>query len=56
MKRPADDIVIAVAMVSSHSDLDGREQQVATAWLDIWDDATFEFKMLKKKGLDLSGM
>lgn len=56
VRRPDDDIVIAVAMISSHCDLEARELQMALAWLDIWDDGSFEFKMLKKKGLDLSGM
>ena len=55
VSRPHDDIVVAVAIVSSHSELEKREQQVALSWLDIWDDGTFEYKMLKKKGLDLSG-
>jgi hypothetical protein len=43
-------------MVSSHCELEKREQQVAISWLDIWDDGSFEYKMLKKKGLDLSGL
>jgi hypothetical protein len=56
VNRPHDDIVVAVAMVSSHCELEKREQQVAISWLDIWDDGSFEYKMLKKKGLDLSGL
>ena len=56
VRRPDDDVVIAVAIISSHIDLDKREQQVANSWLDIWDDGSFEYKMLKKKGLDLTGL
>lgn len=54
--RPAESIVLGVAMISSHAELEVREKQMANRWLDVWDDGSRAFKLLKKKGMDLAGL
>lgn len=56
VQRPADDIVIAVAMVAAHIELESRERAMAQRWLDTWDDNSREFKALRRKGVDLAGL
>jgi hypothetical protein len=56
VQRPTDDIVIAVAMISMHTELDSRERSMAQRWLDTWDDNSREYKTLRRKGMDLAGM
>jgi len=54
--RPVESIVLAVAMISSHAELEMREKQMANRWLDVWDDGSRAYKLLKKKGMDLAGL
>lgn len=56
VQRPADDVVMAVAMVSAHTELESRERAMAQRWLDTWDDNSRDYKTLKRKGTDLAGM
>jgi hypothetical protein len=56
VKRPVDDIVIGVAMIAMHTELESREKMTALKWLDVWDDGSRDYKNLKKKGFDLSGL
>jgi hypothetical protein len=56
IRRPKDDVIIAVALVSSHTEIELREKQIAASWLDIWEDFSFEYKLLRKKGMDLSSL
>lgn len=53
--RPADNIVLAVAMVSAHHDMDAREQTMASFWLETWDDCSRDYKLLRRRGGDLAG-
>lgn len=54
--RPTENIVLAVAMISAHAELEAREKLLAAKWLDIWDDGSRSYKLLKKKGMDLAGL
>jgi len=54
--RPAESIVLGVAMISSHAEVESREKQMANRWLDVWDDGTRAFKLVKRKGMDLAGL
>jgi len=54
-KRPDDSIVLAVAMVSAHHDMDAREQAMASLWLETWDDCSRDYKLLRRRGRDLAG-
>lgn len=54
--RPAESIVLGVAMISSHAEVETREKQMANRWLDVWDDGSRAFKLLKRKGMDLAGL
>lgn len=54
--RPAESIVLGVAMIASHAELEMREKQMANRWLDVWDDGSRAYKLLKKKGMDLAGL
>ena len=54
--RPDDVVVIAVAMVSSHNEIETREKEMANRWLDVWDDGTLDYKIVKKKGKDIAGL
>ena len=54
--RPVENIILAVAMISSHHELESREKQMAHRWLDTWDDGSRNYKLLKKKGMDLAGL
>lgn len=54
--RPAESIVLGVAMISSHAEVENREKQMANRWLDVWDDGSRTFKLLKRKGMDLAGL
>lgn len=56
VSRPADNILLAVAMISVHPELEAREKLLASKWLDIWDDGSRGYKLLKKKGMDLAGL
>lgn len=53
--RPDDNIVLAVAMVSAHHDMDAREQAMASFWLETWDDCSRDYKLLRRRGGDLAG-
>lgn len=54
--RPTENIVLAVAMISAHAELEAREKLLAAKWLDIWDDGSRSYKLLKKRGMDLAGL
>lgn len=56
VKRPHDNVVLAVAMISAHHELDQKEKEMATIWLDTWDDCSRDFKFLRKKGYGLAGL
>lgn len=56
VKRPGDEVVLGVALVSIHPDLESREKLLARRWLDVWDDGSRSYKTLKKKGMDLAGL
>ncbi len=54
--RPVENIILAVAMISAHHELESREKQMAHRWLDTWDDGSRHYKLIKKKGMDLAGL
>jgi hypothetical protein len=54
--RPPDATVLSVAMISAHPEIEAREKSMARRWLDVWDDGSRSYKLLKKKGVDLSGL
>jgi hypothetical protein len=56
VNRPSDIVVLAMALIESHHEISLRERQMATRWLDTWDDNSRDFKLLKKKGMDMCGI
>lgn len=56
VKRPHDNVILAVAMISAHHELDQKEKEIAAIWLDTWDDCSRDFKLLRKKGCGLAGL
>lgn len=56
VQAPADIIVIAVAMVFAHHEIEVREKQMASRWLEMWDDTSRRYKLLVKKGKDINGI
>jgi hypothetical protein len=54
--RPPDATVLSVAMISAHPEIEAREKSMARRWLDVWDDGSRSYKLLKKKGVDLAGL
>lgn len=54
--KPPDAVIIALAMMSSHIELSSREIEMAKRWLGLWDDNSLEFRLLKKKGIEMSGL
>ena len=56
VKRPHDNVILAVAMISAHHELNQKEKEIATIWLETWDDCSRDFKFLKKKGCGLAGL
>jgi hypothetical protein len=53
---PPESVVLAVAMISVTVDMDPKERNVANRWLDLWDDNSMNFRVLKKRGKDISGL
>ena len=53
--RPSDDVVVAVAVIAGHRDMEGPDQDTAARWLDLWDDSSLHFQYLRKRGLERSG-
>ena len=56
VQRPKDAVILACALIANHNELNLREKQMATRWLDTWDDCSRDYKLLKKKGADLSSI
>jgi hypothetical protein len=56
VNRPSDIVVLAMALIESHHEISLRERQMATRWLDTWDDNSRDFKLLKRKGMDMCGI
>eukprot|EP01038_Epipyxis_sp_PR26KG_P004852 gene4852-6800_t len=56
VQRPDNLIIMAMAMISTHHELSEIDQQNARAWLDIWDDGSRDYQMLKRKGYNLNGI
>merc|ERR1712065_2932 len=52
LTRPQDYLVICMAMISQHSDLDAGDREMANVWIRIWDDASNSYKELIKRGYD----
>lgn len=55
-KAPADIIVTAVSMVATMCEINERERQLASRWLDVWEDGSRNFRLAKRKGRDLCGI
>ena len=53
---PCDDIIIAWSFIANHDELQVRERDMAQLWLNVWDNNTRQYKMLKKKGFNMSTM
>ena len=55
LRSPSDDVVVAMALVAGHKDMEKAERDTATVWLDLWDDSSLHFQYLRKRGLERSG-
>ena len=53
---PPESVVLAVAMISVTVDMDPKERNAANRWLDLWDDNSMNFRVLRKRGKDISGL
>lgn len=53
---PCDDIIVAWAFIANHDELQARERDMALMWLNVWDDNSRHYKMLKKKGFNMATM
>lgn len=54
--RPPQDVIIAVSFIAHHDELELRERNMAIMWLNTWDDCTRDFKMWKRKGMNMASM
>ena len=55
LRRPPDNVVVAVALASWHFDVPPADRATAALWLRHWDDGTPRFTYLKKRGEERSG-
>ena len=55
-ETPADVVVVALAMISTHVDLSSDSKEMAMKWLGVWDDASANYRALRTKGNNISGM
>jgi len=56
LKRPEEIIIISLAMIQGHSDIAPYEKEIAQKWLNIWDDATLDFKAIVEKGINIASL
>jgi len=49
-----DNIIIGMAMVSNSAELESSERTNATCWLDLWDDNSDDYGLLRKRGIERS--
>ena len=52
--RPAQDMIIAVSFIANHDELEMRERNMADMWLTTWDDCSRDFRMWKRKGMNMA--
>lgn len=52
--RQNDSVILAMAMISEHSDIAFRERTIASKWIDTWDDCTSSYSYLRIKAKSLS--
>lgn len=56
VNTPADSIIMAIAMCTYHVEVNERERDLGKYWLEVWNDNSFEYKALIRKGKNLCGL
>lgn len=49
-----DNIIVGMGMVSNSAELESSERTNATCWLDLWDDGSDHYGLLRKRGIERS--
>jgi hypothetical protein len=55
-QTPAENVILALAMSSSHIEVSERERNAAARWLEFWNNNTREFRVALIKGRNMAGM
>lgn len=56
VKRPSDITIAAMAMCSSHSEIHKTHKDLASQWIETWNDNSREFYLMRRKGYDIAGL
>lgn len=54
--RPARNVLLFFAMCVHMHDLDAKPLAVARRWLELYDDESRDYKLLRRKGLEMSDL
>jgi hypothetical protein len=54
--RPTTNVLLFFAMCVNIHDLETKVLSAANRWLKLYDDETREYKMLRRKGLEMSNL
>lgn len=49
-----ENIIVGMGMVSNSAELESSERTNATCWLDLWDDGSDNYGLLRKRGIERS--
>ena len=52
---PSDEIVVVMSLIANHGDVSMKHRELATLWLEFWDNETDHYRYLLKRGRERSG-
>lgn len=53
LRRPSDLVVIAMSLISHHDEVRRTEVAIASLWLEIWNDCSDSYRLLRIKGRNM---